>query len=283
MIDFGRTIRIRIGPSGSKGRDFLSTQSGGGPRLNFKASRTSAREPNTLTAKLYNLAPESRAFIEREGASVVVDAGYGKRVSTFFAGDVARAWSARENGVDWVTNIEGGDGEFLFRDAKFSRSFAVGTSSDVIFGSIAGAFGLPLGFVSPRARRVEKVFPRGWSFSGMARDALDELLNDLDLVWSIQDGELVVTGEKDGTSEEAVVVRAENLTEPPAPIVENGEVVGVRLPLKLNSLCRPERILDVKLRDFAGLYRVTKVDHEADSGFEASFNSTCDTKAIEAA
>jgi len=150
VIDFGRTIRIRIGPSGSKGRDFLSTQSGGGPRLNFKASRTSAREPNTLTAKLYNLAPESRAFIEREGASVVVDAGYGKRVSTFFAGDVARAWSARENGVDWVTNIEGGDGEFLFRDAKFSRSFAVGTSSDVIFGSIAGAFGLPLGFVSPR-------------------------------------------------------------------------------------------------------------------------------------
>lgn len=282
MTDFGRTIRVRVGPSGGKGRDFRVSMGEDGPRIRFQAKKSSAREPNTLAVQLYNLAPESRAYVEREAISVIVEAGYQDRLATFFVGDVARSWSLRENGTDWITHLEGGDGEKAFRDARFSQAFARGTSSATIFRSVASSMGVPLGYVSPRALAPTKVFARGWSFSGPARDAMDELLNDLGLVWSIQDGELVITGEEEATTEPAVIVRAGNLSAPPAPIVENGEITGLRLPLRLSSLYRPERLLDVKLLDFAGLYRVTKVEIDADSGFEDAFTAMCDTRALAA-
>lgn len=253
----------------------------GGLRVRFQSKRSSAREPNTLAVQIYNLTAESRGYVEREALSVVVDAGYQDRTSTFFAGDVARAWSQRENGTDWITHIEGGDGERAFRRSRFSRSFVAGTSSGTIFRSIVDDLGLPLGYVDPRAFDALKVYSRGWTYSGTTRDALDEILGDVGLVWSIQDGELVVTGEGESTAEPAVVVRGGNLSGPPAPIVEDGETTGVRLPLRLDSLYRPERLLDVKLRDFSGLYRVTKVEIDADSGFEDTFVAMCDARAIQ--
>ncbi len=282
MIDFGRTMRFRVGPSGSKGRDFSSRQSETGLRMRFKATRSSAREPNTLEAQIYNLNPESRSYVEREGLSIIVEAGYQDRTSVFFIGDVARGWSEREDGVTWLTKFEGGDGERAFRSAKVNVSFEAGVTSDVIFRRLALDLGVPLGYVTPRVsnRAQAKVYPRGWSYAGPVRDGLDELLEDLEVVWSIQDGELVATGQKEATEEPAVIVRAENLVAPPAPILEDGEFVGLTLPLKLSSLYRPERLLDVKLRDFAGIFRVTKVEHDADSGFDAPFNSTCETRAL---
>lgn len=268
---FGRIVRVTIGPSGGSGRLWESRPGVPGPRIRFSVDRDSAREPNAARIEIYNLGPDSRNWIQSgSGYSVILEAGHDGQPGMLFNGDIARTRSVRV-GTEWVTKIEGGDGEAAFRGATVSVTFPAGTAYTTIFHALAGAFGVVLGYVSPLAPLSLK---RAATLVGPVRDRMDEIVGDLGLSWSIQDGELQVLGPDQviaGTGE--LISATAGLIGNPEPVNED-DSAGVKFICLLNPRIRPRVAVSLQSSGFSGFYAVDTVKHEGDSGFDSAFSTT---------
>lgn len=207
-IDNGSTLFGRIGrltislPSGSfsdtdptlnalviSGGDDVATP---GLRITFKIKKTSQKQPNTSEIVVYNLAPTTRAQLQKKGVRVLLEAGY---VSTglqrICLGDVRTVDHIRDH-ADWKTTLKGGDGERSYQFARASQSFAGGTTVGQVVTACAGSMGLTLGNTATQAAKLSHVLQQGWTAHGAASSELERILRSVGYAYSIQDGEVQI-------------------------------------------------------------------------------------------
>ncbi len=247
-----------------------------GLRMQFKIEKSLQQEPNKLDLSIWNLSADTRGklteAVEKKAAPVVVEAGYasapGSHSTTevIFKGD-ARTISHGRQGADWITRIGSGDGANAYKSARMVASFAPGTKRSTVIEEAAKSLGMPLGNLKERIKAHDfkgalTEFVGGFATATKAAQQLTELLDPLELGWSIQDGHLQVLGDKDTTSAQAIVLSAESgLVGSP----ELGDKGTVKLRSLLQPGIRPGRRLEVAAEAVKGLFRVERVVHTGDT------------------
>lgn len=194
---FGRAWRVQVGTLLLSQRDATTTT---GLACSFKITRSLATaRAGTCELTVYNLpAALSReiADLPRRSTYVAVDAGYVEGMSRLFTGDLRTAVPSRE-GTDWKMVVEAGDGIHARRTARVSRAFAPGTSIEGAADALAEALGVGVGnaraaFAGARLAGQTNAFADGATLHGTAAEELTRLCNGAGLIWSIQEGQLLV-------------------------------------------------------------------------------------------
>jgi len=194
---FDRRWRIQVG-------DVLVSQRDGGASTGldctFKVTRSLASSrAGTCELTIYN---PSRTMLRelvalpRRTTFVSVEAGYREGASRIFTGDLRLALPARE-GADLSVTITAGDGAHARRSARISRAFAPGTSVDQAAQALASALGVGVGnavraFRGTRIASTAGEWNDGVILHGSAAQELTRLTESAGLIWSVQDGQLLI-------------------------------------------------------------------------------------------
>ena len=163
---------------------------GNGLNISFEIEKDLTQQTNKTRLEIYNLTKDTRSKLEQPDVEVEIYAGYKDNGGPLkiFMGTIIQCVSTDE-GKDVRTNLKLADGRVALRDCVLSLSYPPGTSAGDIISHIASEMGVPLVYgkgVTPTA------YPDGYSFAGLAWDALNEICLGQGFTWSIQNGILLV-------------------------------------------------------------------------------------------
>ena len=250
-------------------------------RISFKATNERSRKPATGRFEVYGLGPASRKWIQTQGERCQLEAGHGDLTGLIFRGDVVRTIVERRP-PDVVTILEVGDGERAIVDTRVNVSLGPGTTTEDVWRTVTTALGLP---VNPSAAlSAQRVLLGGATLNGPAAKYLDQLADENDADWWVQDGELQFVRRVDALPGVAELVSGDTgLIGAPAEMTKQRggrtRVEGVKWRMLLRPDCRPGRLYRVEGRDLEGLYVARKVVFTGDSGFDKAYY--CEVEAVE--
>lgn len=170
-----------------------------GLSVSFKVKRSlSSAHAGTCELTVRNLSREHSAELAdapRRTTFVSVDAGYAEGTSRLFTGNLRKAIPARE-GTDWTVTVTAGDGTYA-RTTRVSQSFAAATDVSAAVRALAGAMEVGVGnavtaFRAARLQGGSGVIQDGTVLRGRAGPEMTRLCDSAGLVWSVQDGQLLV-------------------------------------------------------------------------------------------
>lgn len=227
--------------------------------IRFKGKRTSAARPGTLELEVYNLSEAHRGEVlaARRGTLVELRAGYADACPVVFRGDLRRAVQKRD-GVEWITTITAGDGEYAIRTARVARSFAAGVALADVFRALADAMGVGAGNVTEATAAaglgtVGSIFPAGTTLHGLAADELTRLCRSAGLTWSVQESTLQLLALGRALQRTAV------LLSPDTGLIGSPEV-GQGRAVKARALLIPDlvpgRLVELQSAIVSGTYRI---------------------------
>jgi hypothetical protein len=244
--------------------------------VSFEVEKSTAREPNKATLRIWNLSPTRRQSLEgltttRGAARIRVEivAGYKDQAGLIFRGDLRSALTSRQ-GPDLVTTLEGEDGGRSVLSSRVSRSFPAGTTAAVVVRACAEALGVGLGNALDAVAQAQftgggNTFREGTTLSGQASEELHGLFRSLGLTHSIQNGVLQV--QRRGQALQATAVRLA----PETGLIGRPEVdVGglVKLQSLMNPDIYPGRVLQLDpgpgIRP-SGFFQAKKVIYRGDT------------------
>lgn len=257
---FGRAASIVLRAQGREDR-LLD-----GLRLSFQIEKTDERTPNAAKISVWNLSETSRNYLkdpQGQRTQILLSVGYvgggqGSAVlRTVFFGDVTRASTSKSSG-NLITEIECGDGQRAFNQAKINESFAPGVKVKRIFENLASKLGVGLGEI---AELDESQYVNGYSSSGLVRDELDVITNKLGKTWSIQNGNLQVLPIGQANSQSVVVLSPDSgLIGTP-----NQKDDGIEFMSLLQPELVPGRRVQIESKYIQGTFRVTRVSMQGDT------------------
>lgn len=245
-----------------------------GLRVQFVVKKTLTKNPNTLDLKIKNLSERTRGAMAKAKASIVLTAGYPGNAAVIFQGDSRTIDHVRDgDSADWITHIQCGDGERAYQFARFTESFAPGTSiADVIRGA-ARALGVNTGnleqaLASGGFRGNLTQFAHGYTAHGKASAELDKLLKTAGLSWSIQNGALqLLKGDAPASGQAVLLSPSTGLIGSPdhgAP-----DKKGKPSKMLIKSLLQPQIVcggrVEVQSAAVKGQFRVEVLEHSGDN------------------
>lgn len=156
-------------------------------------------KPNRAMIKIFNLTQDHRDSLSERASKgpvrVRLDAGYEDGTSRIFEGDLRILYHDRDNGTDFATVLESGDGDHIVSTARISKSWAPGTPVATVIKDLAGALGIGEGNVrqSTAGALLEGLGPTfvgGTASNGRVFQELTRICKSAGIQWSIQDGTL---------------------------------------------------------------------------------------------
>lgn len=268
MMQFDRVAVVDIGRAGESGLRLSSH------RITFRVVKTDGGDANTLTIELYNLSRDSRAQIESTENKVVLSAGYSMdTVRVLAVGDVT-SYHTDERGGNVVTTIEAGDGIRALTDTRVSISYDEGVSALSIVEDVAASLAVE---AVDNLADLSGAYRNGYTFSGQAKHALDELAKRFDFDWSIQNGVLQLLPRREADTREIVVLTPETgmigspqtMDDTGANIGANQQAAGVTVTCQLQPRFVAGGVLELQSRGFNGAYRITEIEHSGDTRGQA--------------
>ena len=245
-------------------------------RVDFEVKKLMGGAPNTALIKVFNLAPERRALVDREYTKAVLEVGDANSLSVIFIGQLYNALSGKSDGKDIVTQLFCGSGLNAYQNATVHASFEAGTALREIVGVIAGEFedlGVGVGPLDEIALLEGTSVGRGSVFSGAASDMLDKVLENTGLSWSITDDKLEILRNETQTTSTIFVTPEQGLIDSPKrtqigydftsvlnPAIRAGVTVGVFSEFVQSS---EQALHFIKVRsDNGGFVRPISVAHK---------------------
>lgn len=165
-------------------------------RVSFDITKDLSKQTNKGKITIWNLSDETRHKIVVPDTKVEFYAGYKDNGGAvrMFVGSVIHGIT-KDDGKDAQTELDLSDGQTAIRDTAFSLSFGPGTPGNTVIQYIADEMGLPVVY-GDGVQFGE--FKDGFSFVGMAKDALDAICYGSGVDWSIQN-EILQLIKKGGT------------------------------------------------------------------------------------
>lgn len=174
-------------------------------RIKFEITKTTLAAPNNAIIQLYNLSPDNEHAIKNEYDEVLLNAGYEGGVLLVFRGNIKHVYRYRD-GNDFITEIEAGDGDKDYRQARMNETLAAGTTPSQLIDRVVGSFS---GTTRGTIQAGGAAYLRGKVISGNTRDVLDDHAQRIGANWSIQDGQLTLVGVNAVAPGTAILVTSE--------------------------------------------------------------------------
>ncbi|RRA01117.1 phage protein [Burkholderia cepacia] len=175
-------------------------------RFTFEVRRGDTQTPNWARIKIFNPNPSDVNRIRDEFSRVVLSAGYAGNIGIIFDGQLVQPRQGRENATDTYLDLTCADGDRAYNFAVVSTTLAAGATHADVVNAVAQAMakkGVTLGYIPDLTGNA---YPRGCVLFGMARDIMETVAVDLDMDWSIQNGQLTMIPRTSFIPGEAVVV-----------------------------------------------------------------------------
>lgn len=245
----------------------------GGLRIKFKIGKTSESHPNKSELEIYNLNKDSRAFFNVGDLQVTIEAGYKGLIEKIFTGNVSQNSTAtaiihKSDPPDVITTLKLGDGEKSIDLARVDKTFKTGTSVQSIIVdmiksfTLADAFGVPSTKIDSIPDITSQILTSGMSVTGSPKRIMDDFAKTYNFEWSIQNGVVVITKDKEPTKETAILISQSTGL---LGTIENKDKGAIKFKNLLNPKIAPGRALAVKQGIITYYYKVDTVDFEADT------------------
>jgi len=177
-------------------------------RIQFEILKTMDESPNTAVIKIFNLHPNNEAKIKNEFDDVLLFVGYGETRQMIFRGNIVRVYRYRMQN-DYITEIEGGDGDRDYRQAVMNETVAAGTTPEQLVERAVASFGGLGETIKGYVKLPAKTHLRGKVVSGNTRDVLRNIAKESRANWSIQDGQLTMVQVDQVLPNLAIVIRSD--------------------------------------------------------------------------
>ena len=236
-------------------------------RFTVHQSIVSAADGSTIV--LANLSPETLKMLRTPNLQCRLDVGWEEyKTFTIYEGALLFA-ASRRYGPDILTTLNCFTGAASLLTATVSRTWGAGTAVKQIVSDLADL--LPGVARDPSLRRIDskaKVGDGGWSFTGLARDALDKLGAQYHFNWSVSNGKFWACDDRaDLSSVPVLELSAENGVLLSVTPMLNGPA-QVFMGIEVRSLIVPgafpaQQVLVKSAVDerLNGLYRIHSVDY----------------------
>ena len=161
-----------------------------GLRISFEVTKDLIGYPNLVKIDIYNLSDESRSKIQNEFDTLALNVGYEGNLKLIFEGSTKNV-THNKLGEDTITTIYAGDGQRDYDNAYSSFTLAEGATIEEIINKVAESFSDVSGVVLDTvAATKDKLL--GTTITAQSKDVLDELAEENNFDWSIQNGQLIV-------------------------------------------------------------------------------------------
>jgi hypothetical protein len=258
-----------------------------GLRIKFDVEMGASNEPNTSSISIFNMTSTRRAFLDQVSRTdtdrkiiIQLNVGYQNTFEELITGDLKTAVTTKE-GPDFVTKLEIGEEEFVYRTARLNKSYAAGTLYQTIVNDLVRSMGLKaenlleifgtksatLGIQVVKGKKVLK----GYVANGLSRDMLTEICRSFDVEWSVQRGKIVFSFGSEPGFVDIPVLRSGNVNG--IQIVTNTGLIGapkstndgVEFKSLLNTKILPKKTVRLISDQFDGFFLVRKVKHFGDT------------------
>ena len=292
VLQYGRKLSLIAGTSGGAALDFSEF------RVQFSVRRGDFQTPNTLDARIYNLADSTAQRITKEFTRVVLQAGYPGNFGLIFDGTIKQARTGRESQTDNYVDITAADGDEAYNFSTLALSLAAGAKpEDSVQGflQVMATAGISKGY-QPEFSSSGAV--RGRVHYGLARDELRDFCENNNCSWSIQDGKLTfvpltsyipgeipvlsaATGLIGVPEQTSNGIKMRILLNPAIKIgqrvkLDNATINKLRFGVDVQSQASNEVLAKYVKTNADGLYYVMTADHYGDTRGEAWYSDlTC--------
>lgn len=235
-------------------------------RVKFSIERDLSKNPNKCNVEIYNLAPKTRSAMETKPLSVELSAGHADVNRLLFTGDIIFAMSKQE-GPNWVTELQVGDNARAFANARVSKTYKRGTSLKQVLRDVAKKFGATL----PNSVEVSSDFDiqLGTSLTthGAAKDELTKLLAPYGMDWSFQNGKLQILKYAESRNDVYVVSEKTGMIGTPdcGQPTRSGKPPTIKVKMLLRPELMPGGLIELKSTAKNGFFKLTKVKHSGDT------------------
>lgn len=179
---FNRVVIVEI--------DFgTSTQTIDALDVDFEVKMSRDSKENKATINIFNMNAESRGRIKDPGPIVTLRVGHADTPFTIFKGNITKT-AHNHNGVDWVSQMQVGDGNLARKDSVFSRTYNVNSSVTSIIADVAASFtdvSLVNNFVTTA------ILESSLTLDGKSKEVMEQLSKDYEFDWLINQGTLEIT------------------------------------------------------------------------------------------
>lgn len=230
----------------------------------FTCGKSLSETTNKAHLDIYNVSKETRRKLEQAKTSVCIKAGYedeGGAVPWFY-GDI-QVIKIGNDGVDRVLSIDAFDGGLSYQLRNVALSFGEGTLLVNAVNQIAGEMGLAIANLDKIPQRV---LNNGFAYIGKARKALSQLLGIAGLLFTVQNGEILLYIEGDAVEYRTIILnRASGLIGSPEPRIEDEGSLKIAGKKKLLVKALPVKVftpgskVQLESTDYTGVYTVEAV------------------------
>ena len=266
MAQFDRISSVTII---SKGQSITITDL----RIEANIHKTEKPDSNTCFINIYNLSASTRNRIDNDDAFLIYEAGYrqGAGRETIYRGDITEVNYLKRK-PETITRIEVRDGFKSIRNKKIALTYESGVTTQRILQDAVNALGLPVKNIPTLTGTNNQVFNQGYNFAGLASDLLDNITDDTNTIWNVQNNETKVY-DRDGSDNSFIVVLnpASGMINSPEEIKINrgkGRAAqsGYRVQSLLQPLIEPGGRVRIESQVIpSAVYKVISVRHNVDN------------------
>lgn len=293
-MQFDRVINLKILlASPPPSTEYRGTMEISNLRMAFSIFKSESWSTNTANIRIWNISESKRNLLNSYGDEITLNAGYRQETGAqvLFRGNTSLATHIFAE-PEIITVLDCGDGEKSLNLVLAKASFGENTPVRQVIEYYAGVLGLN---IAEFADTDNLVYALGHQFSGIAKDGLDKACKAIGLVWSVQNNNLVILRQGEGSSKPPVDINASTgMIGIPQRYTDRRQYLYKALPKnggapkpgwKVRTLLRPDILPGDRIRlrsnrvDIDGIFYVISITHEGDN-FGPQFESLLEVIAV---
>ena len=269
---FGRKYRIIVSDNNGVGLDVSELH------CTFQIEKSISETPNYSEVVIYDLSPDSENAIIKEGAKIVVEAGYDSpQYGLIFTGDIVQPYREKEDGITYKLTLVSQDGDLFMNNGIINASYRAGQTTRRMIEEIASKSSnkIDLGSISNNLK--QGALSRGKVLFGLSRDCLRQIAKSEEAAFFINDGKINLVKAEDLPEGEIISLG------PDSGLIGTPEQTddGITAQCLLNPLLNLNKFVyidntliqemkvsndgSLKQIEGSGVYRIIKITHTGDT------------------
>ena len=239
-------------------------------KIKFEVKKSILSNINNCRIDIYNLSQTTRNKITSDPSSLVrIQAGYLENggALNIGQGNISNVFHTIKN-PDIITTIHSKDGFNSIINNPISLSFLGNVPLSSVIDSIVAKLKLPVKFAD---YDKSAKFKNGYSYVGSIPDALNQLGEQFNFKWSIQNGQLMIlNGEKSNGNQSLLLSATTGLVETPELIIKTKNLDTLnKNEYKVVSLLQPQMeagdLVQISSITLNGVFVVKELTHLGDT------------------
>ena len=243
-----------------------------GLRMSFQVTNSNDSEANTASVEISNLSEDTRGRIlsqaDGKKPQFIIEAGYKEVFGEIYKGKALEVSSTKTRD-GWTLLAEAKDGQDEL-SSIVNVSMAPNVTMDKVVQRIAEGMGVKFKKAIARIQKGDinggvTKFLTGVVAYGRGMTELDTIADKLGFEWSVQGGELEVRLPDETNSGESYTFDEDTgLVGSPQFVFDDSKRFVEFTTLLVPGL-RPNGLVELESREFAGAYKMTRIDHTGDT------------------